>query len=44
MARQAEGIEALTAHVKEQAAQIQRVSVQLELNRPATQQVALKIP
>jgi Chaperone of endosialidase len=43
-AQQHEQIEALAASVKEQAAQIQRVSVQIELNRPATQQVALKIP
>jgi septal ring factor EnvC (AmiA/AmiB activator) len=43
-AQQHKQIEALAASVKEQAAQIQRVSVQIELNRPATQQVALNIP
>jgi septal ring factor EnvC (AmiA/AmiB activator) len=43
-AQQHKQIEALAASVKEQAAQIQGVSVQIERNRPATQQVALKIP
>jgi septal ring factor EnvC (AmiA/AmiB activator) len=43
-AQQHKQIEALAASVKEQAAQIQVVSVLIELNRPATQQVALKIP
>jgi hypothetical protein len=53
-AQQHKQIEALTASVKEQATQIQRVSAQIELNRfaterirrggPATQQVALKTP
>jgi precorrin-4 methylase len=33
------GLEALTATVKEQAAQIQKVSAQLELNKPAPQTV-----
>jgi hypothetical protein len=37
-------IASLTATVKEQAAQIQKVSTRVELNRPAPQQVALKIP
>jgi Chaperone of endosialidase len=43
-AQQHKQIEALTASVKEQATQIQRVSAQIELNKPATQQVALKTP
>jgi precorrin-4 methylase len=33
------GMEALTATVKEQAAQIQKVSTQLEVNKPAPQLV-----
>ena len=37
--RQQKEIEALTATVKEQAAQIQKVSDQLELSRPAPQTV-----
>jgi hypothetical protein len=37
-------IEALTARMKKQAAQIQKVSGQIELNRPALQQVVLKVP
>ena len=36
-ARQAEGMEALTAQVKEQAAQIQKVSAQIEVRNPAPQ-------
>ena len=43
-AQQHKQIEALAASVKEHATQIQQVSGQLELNIPATQQVALKIP
>ncbi len=38
------GMEALIARLNEQAAQIQKVSAQIELNRPAPQQVDLKIP
>jgi hypothetical protein len=37
MARQAEGMEALTAQVKEQAAQIQNVGAQIEVKNPAPQ-------
>src|SRR5262249_22630940 len=37
--RQEKGMEVLTAQLKEQAAQIQKVSVQLELNKPAPQTV-----
>ena len=37
--RQQKGMEVLTAQLKEQAAQIQKVSVQLELNKPAPQSV-----
>ena len=37
-------IETLTTTVKEQAAQIQKVSTQIELNRPAAQRVALRTP
>jgi uncharacterized coiled-coil protein SlyX len=43
-AQQQKQIEALTASLREQAAQIQKVSAQIELNRPAPQQVVLKIP
>jgi hypothetical protein len=43
-AQQHKQIEALTASVKEQATQIQRLSAQIELNKPATQQVAFKTP
>jgi hypothetical protein len=39
IAQQMKQIEALTATVKEQAAQIQKVSAQLELNKPAPQVV-----
>jgi len=34
---QREGMEAMTAQLKEQAAQIQRVSAQLEASKPAPQ-------
>jgi hypothetical protein len=44
MAQEHKQIEALTASLKEQAAQIQKVSAQIELKRPAPQQVVLKIP
>ncbi len=37
-------IASLTTTVKEQAAQIQKVSTQIELNKPAPQQAVLKIP
>jgi hypothetical protein len=37
-------IESLVATVKEQALQIQTVSVECEPSRPATQQLALKLP
>jgi uncharacterized coiled-coil protein SlyX len=37
--QQQKGMEALTAHLKEQAAQIQKVSAQLELSTPAPQTV-----
>src|SRR5215475_11880362 len=37
--RQQKGMEVLTAQLKEQAAQIQKVSAQLELNKPAPQTV-----
>jgi len=43
-AQQQKELQALTATVTEQAAQLQKVSAQLELNRPAPQQVILKIP
>jgi hypothetical protein len=35
-------MEVLTAQLKEQAAQIQKVSAQLEVNKPAPQTVANK--
>ncbi len=38
-AEQRKGMEVLTAMVKQQAAQIQKVSAQLELNKPAPQTV-----
>jgi septal ring factor EnvC (AmiA/AmiB activator) len=38
-ARQQEEIQALTASLKEQASQIQKVSVQLEVSKPAPQMV-----
>jgi hypothetical protein len=40
VAQQQKGMEVLTAQLKEQAAQIQRVSAQLEVNKPATKVVA----
>jgi septal ring factor EnvC (AmiA/AmiB activator) len=43
VAQQQKGIEVLTAQLKEQAAQIQKVSAQLEVGKPATK-VVLKNP
>ncbi len=40
VARQQKGMEALAASLKEQAAQIQKVSAQLELSKPAPQMLA----
>jgi cell division protein FtsB len=40
VAQQAKTIDVLTAQVKEQAAQIQKVSAQLEVNKPAAQVVS----
>jgi hypothetical protein len=40
--RQQKGMEVLTARLKEQAAQIQKVSAQLEVSKPAPQVVATK--
>jgi len=40
IAQQQNGMEVLTATLKEQASQIQKVSAQLELNKPAPQIVA----
>src|SRR6266480_5520146 len=40
VAQQQKGMETLTAQLKEQAAQIQKVSAQLEVNKPAPQVVA----
>jgi hypothetical protein len=37
-------MDALTALLKQQSAQIQKVSAQLEMGRPTRQQVALKVP
>ncbi len=42
VAQQQKGMEVLTAQLKEQAAQIQKVSAQLEVNKPAPQTVANK--
>jgi hypothetical protein len=42
-ARQDKEIQVLTAELKEQAAQIQNVSARIELNRPAPEQVVLKV-
>ena len=42
VAQQQKGMEVLTAQLKEQAAQIQRVSAQIELNKPAPSTVANK--
>ena len=39
VAQQAKGMEVLTAQLKEQAAQIQKVSAQLEMGKPATKVV-----
>jgi hypothetical protein len=39
VAQQAKGMEVLTAQLKEQAAQIQKVSAQLEVSKPAPQVV-----
>ena len=41
IAEQQKGMEVLTAQLKEQAAQIQKVSARLELNKSATQRVAI---
>jgi DNA gyrase/topoisomerase IV subunit B len=43
-AQQQKEIQFLSAQLREQAAQIQKVSAQIELNRPAPQQVVLKTP
>ena len=40
VAQQQKGMEALIAQVKEQAAQIQKVSAQMKINKPAPQVVA----
>jgi uncharacterized coiled-coil protein SlyX len=42
IAQQQKGMELLTAQLKEQAAQIQKVSAQLEVNKPAQQVVSHK--
>jgi hypothetical protein len=42
VAQQQKGMEVLTAQLKEQAAQIQKVSAQVEMNKPAPQTVANK--
>ena len=42
VAQQQKGMEVLTAQLKEQAAQIQKVSAQLEVNKPAPQVVTNK--
>ncbi|PYK09295.1 MAG: hypothetical protein DME65_12310 [Verrucomicrobia bacterium] len=42
VAQQQKGMEILTAQLKEQAAQIQKVSAQLEVNKPASKVVANK--
>src|SRR5437588_876261 len=42
VAQQQKGMEVLTAQLKEQAAQIQKVSAQLEVSKPAPQVVATK--
>jgi hypothetical protein len=39
VAQQQKGMEALVAQVKEQAAQIQKVSAQVEMNKPAPRTV-----
>jgi hypothetical protein len=42
VAQQQKGMEVLTAQIKEQAAQIQKVSAQLEVSKPAPQVVTNK--
>ena len=42
VAQQQKGMEILTAQLKEQAAQIQKVSAQLEMSEPATKVVVNK--
>jgi uncharacterized coiled-coil protein SlyX len=42
VAKQAKGMELLAAQLKEQAAQIQKVSAQLEVSKPATRTIANK--
>ena len=42
VAQQQKGIEILTAQLKEQAAQIQKVSAQVEVNKPESQVVVNK--
>ncbi len=42
VAQQQKGMEVLTAQLKERAAQIQRVSAQLEMGKPATKVVLNK--
>jgi len=42
VAQQQQGMEVLTAQLREQAAQIQKVSAQLEVNKPAPQVVTNK--
>ena len=44
VAQQQKEIQALVTTVKEQAAQIQKVTAQIELNKPPPRQVVLKIP
>ena len=44
VAQQQKEIQALATTVKEQAAQIQKVTAQIELNKPPPRQVVLKIP
>ena len=42
VAKQQKGMDVLTAQLKEQATQIEKVSAQLEVNKPAPQTVANK--
>ena len=44
IAQQQQGMEALTARLNEQAAQIQKVSTRIDLGRSAPQQVAVRAP
>jgi len=44
VAQQQKGIAALTAELKEQAAQIRKVSAQIEVTTPTSHRVALKVP